>query len=200
PDPAADPVDRPDAPAAIAATSAPTAADHRAHPLARPATVAARCDIPAPRRAGTETRGRSMSRTIDRAGTGIVPDGLVERAAERIMLAAARRIRVGRLVVVSPDGQRRVFRDPASSEVGEMRIHDRSAIVRMVVGGDTGAGEAYMDGGWSSPDLPALLRVAARNRDDLALAGGWWRLPMRVQRTLLHRARRNTKGGSRRNI
>ena len=70
----------------------------------------------------------------------------------------------------------------------------------MVVGGDTGAGEAYMDGGWSSPDLPALLRVAARNRDALALADGWWRLPMRLQRTLMHRARRNTKGGSRRNI
>ena len=57
-----------------------------------------------------------------------------------------------------------------------------------------------MDGLWSSPDLPALLRVAALNRDALALARGWWRLPVRLQRTLAHRARRNTVGGSRRNI
>ena len=141
-----------------------------------------------------------MSRALDRHQVEVAPDRLVERTAERIMLAAARRIRVGRLVVVSPDGRRRVFGDPASEHVGEMRVHHRSAILRMLTGGDTGAGEAYMDGLWSSPDLPALLRVAALNREALALGTGWWRLPIRLQRTLVHRARRNTLGGSRRNI
>ena len=54
---------------------------------------------------------------------------------------------------------------------------------------------------WSSPDLPALLRVAALNREALALAAGWWRVPMRAASgPLAHRARRNTQGGSRRNI
>jgi cyclopropane-fatty-acyl-phospholipid synthase len=57
-----------------------------------------------------------------------------------------------------------------------------------------------MDGLWSSPDLPALLRVAALNREALALPRGWWRLPLRLQKTLAHRARRNTVAGSRRNI
>jgi cyclopropane-fatty-acyl-phospholipid synthase len=57
-----------------------------------------------------------------------------------------------------------------------------------------------MDGLWSSPDLPALLRVAALNREALALPRGWWRLPMRVQKSLAHRARRNSIAGSRRNI
>jgi cyclopropane-fatty-acyl-phospholipid synthase len=141
-----------------------------------------------------------MSRTMDRGHEDMAPDRLVERAAERIMLAAARRMRVGRLVVVLPDGRRRVFGDPSSTHSGEMQIHDRAAIVRMLIGGDTGAGQAYMDGLWSSPDLPALLRVAALNRDALALASGWWRLPIRLQRRLAHRARRNTIGGSRRNI
>jgi len=141
-----------------------------------------------------------MSRALDRQPVELAPDRLVERAAERVMLAVARRIRVGRLVVVSPDGRRRVFGDPGSEYVGEMHIHHRSAILRMLAGGDTGAGEAYMDGLWSSPDLPALLRVAALNRESLALGGGWWRLPLRLQRTLAHRARRNTVGGSRRNI
>jgi cyclopropane-fatty-acyl-phospholipid synthase len=141
-----------------------------------------------------------MSRTLDHRHAEVAPDRLVERAAERIMLAAAGRIRVGRLVVVSPDGRRRTFGDPSSRNVGEMHIHDRSAILRMLVGGDTAAGEAYMDGLWSSPDLPALLRVAALNRDALALGSGWWRLPLRLQRTLAHRMRRNTLGGSRRNI
>ena len=141
-----------------------------------------------------------MSRALDRRQVAVGGDRFVDRAAERVMLAAADRIRVGRLVVVLPDGSSRTFGDPVSDRVGEMHIHDRSAIVRMLVGGDTGAGEAYMDGSWSSPDLPALLRVAALNREALSLATGWWRLPLRFQRTLAHRARRNTIGGSRRNI
>ncbi len=57
-----------------------------------------------------------MSRTLDHHHAEVAPDRLVERAAERIMLAAARRIRVGRLVVVSPDGRRRTFGDPSSEQ------------------------------------------------------------------------------------
>ena len=57
-----------------------------------------------------------------------------------------------------------------------------------------------MDGLWSSPDLPALLRLAARNREALALSGGWFRVPAQLGRTIAHRTRRNTRSGSRRNI
>jgi len=141
-----------------------------------------------------------VSRAFGSTAAPIIPDRLVERAAERIMLAAARGISVGRLAVTWPDGSRRVFGDPDSDRPGEVVVHDRQAVVRMVVGGDTGAGEAYMDGQWSSPDLPAMLKVAALNRDALAMAGGWWRLPVRLQRTIRHRTRRNTVRGSRRNI
>ena len=57
-----------------------------------------------------------------------------------------------------------------------------------------------MDGLWSSPDLGALLRLAAREREALALAGGWFRVPGQIGRTIAHRLRRNTRAGSRRNI
>jgi cyclopropane-fatty-acyl-phospholipid synthase len=116
------------------------------------------------------------------------------------MLGAARRIRVGRLAVVLPDGSRRVYGDRTSPDAAEIHVHDTAAAARMLLGGDIGAGEAYVDGLWSSPDLPALLRVAALNREALALARGWWRLPIRLEKTLTHRARRNTVAGSRRNI
>ena len=116
------------------------------------------------------------------------------------MLGAAERIRVGHLTVVLPDGTRRQFGDPCSPQAGEMRIHDPSAAVRMLLGGEIGAGEAYVDGLWSTPDLPALLAVAALNREALALPKGWWRMPLRMQKAIVHRARRNTMRGSRRNI
>ncbi len=130
----------------------------------------------------------------------LVPDRIIELTARKVMVAAARRIREGRLAVVLPDGSRRAYGDPASPHVGEIRVHDVAAAVRMLLGGEIAAGEAYMDGLWSSPDLPALLRVAALNREALALPRGWWRLPLRLRKTLAHRARRNTIAGSRRNI
>ena len=130
----------------------------------------------------------------------VLPGRILEQAARRVMLGAARRIRVGRLAVVLPDGSRRVYGDPSSAHAGELRVHDMAAAVRMLLGGEIGAGEAYMDGLWSSPDLPALLRVAALNREALALPRGWWRIPIRARRTLAHRVRRNTVTGSRRNI
>ena len=120
--------------------------------------------------------------------------------ARRVGLAAARRIRTGYLAVELPDGSRHVFGDRASARRAEIRVHDMAALQRILVNGETGAGEAYMDGLWSSPDLVALIELASLNRASLALSAGWWRVPRQLVRTLAHRARRNTRTGSRRNI
>ena len=124
----------------------------------------------------------------------------LERAAFRVGQAAAERIRHGRLTVALPDGSVRSFGPEDAALRGEMHIHDPAAFSRILVDGETGAGEAYMDGLWSSPDLAALLRLAAREREALALAAGWFRVPAQLGRTISHRLRRNTRDGSRRNI
>ena len=118
----------------------------------------------------------------------------------RIALAFASRIQVGSLTIVFPDGSRRTVGDRTSDRTAEIRFHDHRALVRMLLHGETGAGEGYVDGLWSTPDLGSLLRLAALNREGFALSGGWWRAPMQRPRTLLHRARRNTVHQSRRNI
>jgi cyclopropane-fatty-acyl-phospholipid synthase len=142
-----------------------------------------------------------MSGTLTTGGrVAALPARILEEAARRVMLGAARRIRVGSLSVVLPDGSRRVFGDPTSPLAGEIRIHEPAAGIRMLMGGEIGAGEAYMDGLWSSPDLPALLKVAAVNREALGMPRGWWRVPLQLRKTVAHRARRNTVAGSRRNI
>jgi cyclopropane-fatty-acyl-phospholipid synthase len=137
--------------------------------------------------------------SVPRTGTGVTTS-LLSRVGFRIGLAAAARIRVGQLTVVLPDGTRRVFGDAASDRRAEIRMHDEEALVRMLLHGETGMGEAYMDGLWSSPDLVALVELASLNRASLALAAGWWRFLFEVPRILGHRARRNTKGQARRNI
>ena len=94
----------------------------------------------------------------------------------------------------------RVFGDPGSALRAEMHIHDLDALRRVLIGGEVGGGEAYVDGLWSSPDLVALISLAVANRHHLALSKGWWRVPARVGRTIAHQRNRNTRAGARRNI
>jgi len=127
-------------------------------------------------------------------------DSLLTQAAARVTLSAASRIHVGNLTVRLPNGTTRVFGDPASELRGEMHIHDLEALRRLLIGGEVGGGEAYMDGLWSSPDLVGLISMAVANREGLALSKGWWRAPAKLARAVAHRRNRNTKTGSRRNI
>ncbi len=128
------------------------------------------------------------------------PDPLLSSVARRIVLGFGGSVRAGRLDIVLPDGSRRSFGDPATGPTAEIRVHDDAAFMRLLRGGATGAGESFMDGLWSSPDLVAVLELGALNRRIAGLSGGWWRMPVRLARTVMHRTRRNTRRGSRRNI
>jgi cyclopropane-fatty-acyl-phospholipid synthase len=129
-----------------------------------------------------------------------IRDSILAALAWRIGRTALARLRVGGLTVVLADGSRHAFGDSAAADQGEIRFHESAALVRMLLGGETGAGEAYMDGRWSSPDLTALIRVAALNREALALSSGWFRRPLQLRRVVSHRLRRNTRAQARRNI
>ena len=141
-----------------------------------------------------------MSEQLATRRTTGARERLLARVARRIGLAAAARIHTGQLTVVLPDGRRRVFGDATSCRRGEIRLHDDEAMVRILLHGETGAGEAFMDGQWSSPDLVGLIELAALNRSSLALASGWWRRLTIVPRMLAHRARHNSVANARRNI
>jgi cyclopropane-fatty-acyl-phospholipid synthase len=143
--------------------------------------------------------GQAIREAGEMASRGSIGSPL-ERLALRAMLRVARRISVGQLTVLLPDGSRHVFGDAATGHVAELRVHDMAAVTRILRGGDMGAGEAYMNGLWSSPDLPRLAKLAAVNRDSLALTGGWWRIPAKLGKTIAHRLRPNTIRQARRNI
>jgi cyclopropane-fatty-acyl-phospholipid synthase len=70
---------------------------------------------------------------------------------------AARGIERGRLDFVLPDGRR--FRAEAATPGpnAELQIHDADLFARLIREGDLGFCEAYVDGGWSTPDLQAFL-------------------------------------------
>ena len=110
------------------------------------------------------------------------------------------RLHAGRLTVVTPSGQRyagATARNPGPDAI--LVLHRWRTLRRLVVGGDVGFAEAYMDGDWSSPDLAALIELAAVNDAALErmLAGF---MPARLVNRLSHALKRNTRRGSRRNI
>jgi len=125
---------------------------------------------------------------------------LVDESAERLIGQLGKRLSIGRLTVRLPDGSRRTFVGDEAGPSAEIHVHDLRAVWAILFGGEPGAGEAYMDGHWSSPDLPGALALAALNREALGVTRGWLRAPLQLPRTLAHRARRNTISGSRRNI
>ena len=152
-----------------------------------------------PRASAAAVDGPVSGRTAIRPGARFA-DRTIGSLALRAGLAAASRIRVGHLTVVLPDGDRRVFGDPASSRRAEIHVHDEAAALRLLLHGETGAGEAYVDGQWSSPDLEALIELAALNRS-CARAVEWLVAPSaRDARAGSHTARAATRGRSARNI
>ena len=136
----------------------------------------------------------SSAKTSLRAGSGIGASLL-----RRAVLRQLGQLRHGHLRVIDGDDFLE-FGDANASLRAEIRVLD-GALWGLVAGnGSIGAGEAYIHGYWSSPDLTAVIRVFAAN---LALLDAMERGLARFGRPVvqsLHWLNRNTRKGSRKNI
>ena len=121
-------------------------------------------------------------------------------ASARAVLRLLQRLSIGTLDLQCPDGRQvRLGAGAPGEPRAALRLKDWAVCAAVLRSGDVGFGEAYMAGQWTTPDLPALLRLLLANRDAIesAVYGRWWG-------SLLHRVRhllnRNSRRGSRRNI
>jgi len=121
------------------------------------------------------------------------------KLGDRAILALARRLSAGRLDLTLSDGSRHRIDGKSPGPAAAMAVLDPRLARRLVVKGPMGFAEAYMAGEFDTPDLEALLRLAALNQGQIqeALAGRWYG---RVLGKLRHAMNRNTRAGSRRNI
>ena len=128
-------------------------------------------------------------------GTGRVQGFSAAWLVRRLM----RRLVCGSLVVHPPNGGEIAHFADAPGPDAVLVLHSWRAVRRLMIEGDVGFAESYMDGDWSSPDLTALITLAARNASALGDATDGMGLVRRVHR-LLHRFRANNRAGARRNI
>jgi cyclopropane-fatty-acyl-phospholipid synthase len=132
------------------------------------------------------------------AKPGRVPSsrlGLKRRLLDRL----AARLIVGSLTVQTPSGEILTFESDTPQPAAVLVLHRWRTLRRLLLDGDIGFAEAYLDGDWSSPNIPALIELAALNDK------GWGAtldgaLPRRVFQRLRHALSANSKKGSRRNI
>jgi len=125
----------------------------------------------------------------------------LDALAKRAVLQRLAQLRDGQLTLIDGDAVH-CFGKPSDAFPVSVtaRIHNQRFYSDMAFGGSIGAGEAYMQGYWTTEQLTDLVRVFVRNMDVLdGMETGMARLTAPLQK-VLHWFHRNTRGGSRKNI
>ncbi len=145
----------------------------------------------------SDTAARSIDTDEGMASTRLVQAGL--SPTRRLLLRILQRLSHGSLSVVLPGGARLDRRGAHPGPEATILLHRWRSLWRLLTGGDIGFAEAYMEGDWSSPDLAALIELAAHNEHALP-GSGRPSLPLRLANRLFHLLHANTRAGSKRNI
>ena len=105
----------------------------------------------------------------------------------------------GRLRVILPGGGIVEKCGEKDGSEATLILHRWRALRRLILNGDIGFAEGFIEGDWTTPDLTTLIRFAAQNREAFttSMRGS---PPMRLLNRLGHRLNANTRRGSRRNI
>ena len=107
-------------------------------------------------------------------------------------------LRNGRIDFILPDG--RCFRaeGQAPGPVGVCEVHDPDVFARLIREGDLGFCDAYLEGGWSTPDLQALMDAVHADNDEvydgflgMALVRAYEKLRFWMQGNSKRQARKN---------
>ena len=115
----------------------------------------------------------------------------------RFILKMLSGLQHGALHLELPDKQIGHFGD--DSYPVTLRLHDWSLCDAVLISGDIGFAETFIDGSWSTDNLTGLIELFIRNRNSLEslIYGKWWSNLLYRMRHLFNR---NNRAGSRKNI
>ena len=162
--------------------------------LLNPQSVARSIAQSGPHSATTARDGHGSAHRI-RRDKPLVTDGFPSQV--KFILQLLERLEYGALRMTFPDGQVALYGDESYPVTLIMRNWD--VCNAALKSGDIGFAETFIDGQWTTDDLPRLIEVFVRNRAavESVIYGTWWgSLLYRVK----HLFNRNSRSGSRKNI
>jgi cyclopropane-fatty-acyl-phospholipid synthase len=148
----------------------------------------------------------SPAATLGQDNAAVLGPAVIPHLASQAPLAARACLRLlqkldrGTLDLTLPNG---VTLRLGAEQPGHLRaqliVQDWQVFAGVLRSGDIGFAETWIAGLWTTPDLPALLRLLLANREQLeqAIYGRWWG---GLWHRLRHLLNRNSLSGSRRNI
>ncbi|MCY4276178.1 MAG: cyclopropane-fatty-acyl-phospholipid synthase [Gammaproteobacteria bacterium] len=121
--------------------------------------------------------------------------------ARRSIFAFLNSIEGGSLRLEEPNASYLFGNSSSEDGIHAMVVVKNKKMYRMVMlNTSIGAGEAFMEGYWTSPDLTAVIRLLCRNLAKFRRLGGLVSSLVRSMERYRHRLAANTPTGSRRNI
>jgi len=131
---------------------------------------------------------------------GRLPATFSQKLARRIVEKSFSKIADGFLSVTFPDGSTGSFGDTGAGDTADITVNGYSFFSKVLLNGEIGFGESFMEHGWDSTDPVRLIRFFIRHlgmdeENHVAVKAAGLLL-----NRLLNRKKRNTLTGSRRNI
>ena len=115
------------------------------------------------------------------------------------VMQVAKGMGAGRLDFVLPDGRRFRAEGRHPGPVAEVIVHDPDLFARLIREGDLGFCDAYVEGGWTTPDLMAFMDLV--HQDNEAIYDGFpGQGLIRAYERLRHWLRSNSKTRAKKNI
>lgn len=108
-------------------------------------------------------------------------------------------LRNGRLDFVLADGRRFRAQGRGPGPAAEIHVHDDDIFARLIREGDLGFSDAYLEGGWSSPDLQAFMDLVHAGNDEIYDGFPGMGL-VRAYERMRHLLRANSRRQARKNI
>jgi cyclopropane-fatty-acyl-phospholipid synthase len=143
---------------------------------------------------------QSVAERAEKLGERAGPSWL-QRVARRAVTSVITRIEHGQVVLEDAEGTLTAGTPtPEFPTPLRLRVLDPAFYAAVLRGAGLGAGESWIRGEWTCDDLPALLRVIARNRSAWDALDSWVERLARPLRRFGHWLERNTRAGARRNI
>ena len=123
---------------------------------------------------------------------------------QKLVIRLLHKMQNGRLVITLPD-QSTILTGDDGGPQAEMAIHDPDFFRQVILYGDVGFGEAYMEKKWDTPDLTALITWFINNKDQIPSMSGAKKVfsplnMLKVSNRVYHILKPNSVSGSRRNI